>query len=201
MSELKAERAAFKAAIDKCAKRVSGGIRSTFRNWCSFVVGLLKAGTAQRLHRHTGNLIKSITVFITGEKSDTQAKFLARAKYAKLQEYGGTVRAVRAKMLAIPAEGSPALTAAGVPRYASPLRNSLPTNYSFWVARFGSKLALMGAKKAVGGKRSNAKNARPQVWYWLRKSVKIPPRLRMRETIRNAIDKLKAQMAAGVKRG
>jgi hypothetical protein len=39
-------------------------------------------------------------------------------EYAAMREKGGTIKAVRTKMLAIPLD--PALTAAGVPRYSSP---------------------------------------------------------------------------------
>lgn len=63
-------------------------------------------------------------------------------KYAAIQEYGGTITPVKAKMLAIPV--GKALTSAGVPRYSSPEQVEGDTKWVFIKSKNPHVRAIFG---------------------------------------------------------
>lgn len=88
-------------------------------------------------------------------------------KYARIQQYGGTITPKRSQYLTIPIGAN--LTPAGVARYSA---RSVPN--SFFVKTRGGKLLLMGGSKG---------RARP--YFVLVKSVYIPPRLEFFQTVQS----------------
>lgn len=129
----------------------------------------------ERMNRRTGNLIGSLTSFVTEEEGAVNvavqagggAKTGAPVKYGKIQEEGGMVRPVNGKYLRIPL--GPAKTQAGVDRYATPLRLTAPKEFFFWEnPRTGKKFLR---------KRSDGK-----IWYLLTEGpVTIPPHWFLRD--------------------
>lgn len=84
-------------------------------------------------------------------------------KYARIQEFGGIVRPKRAKWLTIPV--GPAKTAAGVAR--GPAR-------SFPGLKF---VSVNRALALLVGDHGKGKNAKPTVFFVLKKEVRLRPRL------------------------
>lgn len=89
-------------------------------------------------------------------------------RYARIQEKGGEVRPVRGRFLAIPK--GPALTGAGVARYASP--RDVP-NLRFVSIRGGSMGLLV---KDHPGRGKAGTGARSDIWFLLVRSVYIRPK-------------------------
>lgn len=81
-------------------------------------------------------------------------------RYASLQEYGGVVRAIRSRYLAIPV--GPARTAAGASRYTSPRDVA---GLSWHPGREGGMLGKVTGK---------GKSARFEPWFLLRREVRVP---------------------------
>jgi phage gpG-like protein len=129
-----------------------------------------------RLKVRTGRLSQSIAGKIEpGSTSDAIKLTLsaggrvaggADVKYAATHEFGATITPKNSKMLRIPIPGGPALTRAGVDRFATPLRATGAGQFA--IQKSGGKLYLINT--AAKGKAA----ARP--WYVLRYSVKIPAR-------------------------
>lgn len=94
----------------------------------------------------------------------------AQVRYARMQEYGGVQRPRNAKMLAIPV--GPALTGAGVSKFASP--RDVPglvlvrsRGGAFLLVKSGE--GMSGRSKKIG-----------EVWYVLKRQVTIPAQPYMR---------------------
>jgi hypothetical protein len=79
-------------------------------------------------------------------------------RYAAMQEFGGIQRPRNAKMLRIPL--GPALTGAGVDRYATPLRATAAGEFYVW--------------KSDDGKLFLRKTDSGEIWYRLVSQVRIP---------------------------
>lgn len=189
-----------KNALGAIGKEVSGQIA--------------KNGLAGRpgLKRRTGTLKNSlITVPSVEGKADKMwvGFVLPGARYAGIHETGGVIRA-GSKLLAIPV--GPALTPAGVPKYPGPRSVPdlvfLPKRGGGLLGKFkvggkalggddiGAALENIAATKsrtkklvAVFGKGQRSfsqktKLAQFQVWYVLKKEVRIPPRLNFFRTWR-----------------
>jgi hypothetical protein len=108
----------------------------------------------------------------------TLVHYSAGVKYARLQEYGGTIRPKRSKWLTIPLPD--ALTASGVARYQSAryLFDTYPKQMSVVRSRSG-RLFIVSRGKPGTKPRKNAET----VWlYILKKESKVPPRLGYRDT-------------------
>jgi len=210
---LEVAHAKLNATLKKMSQDFSTGTRTSLVDWSRyalkrFVASRLSGGSGA-LRRRTGSLARSFRFEVSGKGLDSQTRFATDAPYARLQEHGGKITAKKAKALAIPLMGSPAVTPAGVPRYPSghgrSLRNTLPKDYTFWVYKAPSgKVFLMGAKKTEGGKASRSNKGRAQAWFQLKKSVTIKPRMKFAESIRLYVkvfsDKL-AQTAERIFRG
>lgn len=191
MSEFKAERAAFDAAMKSIGKAIKRSMSGNFVTWGKFTIAKFKLHVKKVFRARSGSLARSFSFVTTGKGNDTEGRFFSTSKYARIHEYGGKVRPVRRKFLAIPIEGSPAMTQAGVARYGFSLYDTLPKGYSFWFLGDRSGGVLMGRKKG-------SKKAKAQPWYALKKMVYVKPRLQMRRDIKNAIKALREQLAAGV---
>lgn len=136
----------------------------------------LRVGSGGR-HTRTGRLRASITGSVVVKAGEWAISLRAggnesgkgSVKYARLQEKGGTVRPTKSKFLAIPV--GPALTAAGVSRYASP--RDVP-GLVVAQTRGGQLVLLMGARGKVGGKGRTVKAG--EVYFLLRRQVHVPGR-------------------------
>lgn len=186
-------------ALKEIGDNVPKATKKGFNLWGRTTLGKFEAKQLNGrpgLHKRTGTLSRSFKFKTTGTKlKDIQGSFSTNVKYAAIHESGGTVKAKAGKMLAIPIPGGPALTPAGVSRYASPLRKSLPGTHHFFVHKAGSgKLYLLGVEKGVA-------DTGPVAWFALKKSVFIPKRLHLQRTIKNERDALIKNLGDNFKRG
>lgn len=152
----------------------------------------LSSGGADSFRVRSGDLRRSIGAVVRGEGEDARVHIYSTSPYARIHETGGEIRPKRAKMLALPIEGSPAMTPAGRARYPSgggnSLRTTLPRDHHFWVHESASgKLYLMGRPKGGTGE--------AEAWYRLRHSVTIKPRLRFVDSIRSYTTQLRTELA------
>ena len=111
----------------------------------------------------------------------------ADVNYAATHEFGATITPKNAKMLRIPFPGGPALTGAGVDRFATPLRATGAGLFAIQKTA-GGKLVLVNT--AAKGKAAG----RP--WYVLKRSVKIPAR----PFLRPAVDEVAATIPAVIEK-
>lgn len=124
------------------------------------------------LDRRTGDLARrGFNYVVQEEKGRMVLRVFSSIKYALLHEYGsaglpgGVVRPKRSRYLAIPV--GPALTPAGVARYQSPRQVQ-----GLFVAR-----GRRSGKLFMG----RVEQGEVKAYFLLRDSVRVPPRLRLRE--------------------
>jgi len=129
-----------------------------------------KSNVSESHKARTGHLRKSISAAVVEEGGKIVLVGRSTAPYAAMQEYGGIQRPKNAKYLRIPL--GPTLTAAGVDRYAGPLRQTAPDK--FYVREIGGKLFLC-VDIVRKGKKGNVPQ-RTDLAYLLVKSVAIPAR-------------------------
>ena len=181
-------RVASKAALGALGKTVAGEIS--------------KQGMRGRpgLKRRTGTLARSLTTVLSTVGKDEKAWVgfvLPGARYAGIHETGGVIRA-GSKLLAIPV--GPALTPSGVPKYPGPrsvpdlvflprrgggLLGKWKTTGNLSGASLQKKLAKSSLGRVVSSYHSTGGVALQQkhklthfeIWYVLKKEVRIPPRL------------------------
>ena len=149
------------------------------------------------LRVRTGRLSQSIAGKIEPGSSSDAVKLTLSAggrvaaggdvKYAATHEFGATITPKNAKMLRIPFPGGPALTGAGVDRFATPLRATGAGIFAIQKTA-GGKLVLVNT--AAKGKSAG----RP--WYILKQSVKIPAR----PFLRPAFDEVAATIPAVIEK-
>lgn len=141
----------------------------------------------------TGNLRRSILGTATVEPSGALAVSLragggAKAvKYARIQELGGTVTPKRGRYLRIPLKA--AKTAAGVDRYAGPLRQALPG--LFVIRAKSGKLFLVRPK-------GRGKSRGLEFLYLLVEKSTIPARPYLRPSMDDVAQSLKTNMGAAL---
>lgn len=125
------------------------------------------------LARRTGALARSFQTSITGDKvDDLRGVYFSTSRYAAIHESGGTITG-KGKLLAIPLAA--ARTSAGVSRYPSPLRQTLPASFpngTFVRRSRAGNLILFG--------KNPDRSITPL--FALKQSVTIPPRLGAKET-------------------
>lgn len=181
-------RVASRAALQVVGKTVAGEIS--------------KQGMRGRpgLKRRTGTLARSLTTLPASDGKTERlwvGFVLPGARYAGIHETGGVIRA-GAKLLAIPV--GPALTPAGVPKYPGPrsvpdlvflprrgggLLGKWKTTGNLSGASLQKKLAKSSLGRVVSSYHSTGGAALQQkyklthfeIWYVLKKEVRIPPRL------------------------
>lgn len=128
--------------------------------------------SANSLSKRSGRLVESIrkSVKVTGNTLDDLEGQIGGTFYARIHEKGGTITPKKAKFLAIPLPA--ALKSNGEPIYASPREWK---NTFVITSKAGNKLIV----------RREGKDIVPL--YVLKSSVKIPPRLKMGETLNAGI--------------
>jgi len=129
----------------------------------------IRVGAFPRFTR-SGRLRASIGASATEIANGAELRLRAgggtgQVRYARIQEHGGTIVPRSGKFLAIPV--GPALTGAGVSRFASP--RDVPD--LVLVQSRGGQWMLVKNTGSGRGKREQM-----QVWYLLRRSVFIPSR-------------------------
>lgn len=174
----------------------------TFAQWLDRTLSLFKAerlGGPPGVRRRTGNLARSFYTTVQSTGTEHVGVIGSRAPYAKVLEYGtgylpgGKIVPKRAKALAVPIQGGPAMTAAGVYRLgAGRLRDVLPQQFpdvSFFVTGSGDRAVLMGQKG----------DEDPEPWFVLLRSVKFGPKLGLTRTVRKYLGTLTKSLAQAVK--
>lgn len=145
---------------------------------------------AARLKERSRALVSSIRAELGGSGGLTVLRFLAggdaqglRVPYARLQEYGGQIRPVRSKYLAVPVDKG--LTAAGTPRYLSP--RQMP---------FAAFRPVKGRKArfVVFDKRNG------EVFFVLLTDTEIPAHRFMRDALDEVLPGLPRQLAMATER-
>lgn len=124
-----------------------------------------------QLQSRTGFLKKSIGYSVTGSSlGELELRvYSAGIKYANLQEYGGTITPKNGRYLALPI--GKALGPRGIPKKRGP--REYPDGF-FFTSKRGN--LLFGVRVGKG------KRKKIEPLYWLRESVKIPPRFGFRKT-------------------
>lgn len=106
--------------------------------------------------------------------------------YAATHEFGAVIRPKNAKALRIPIPGGPAMTGAGVDRYATPIRQT--AGGVFRLVKFGGRAFLV--KNGRGG----------GLGYVLVQQVRIPARPFMRPTFDRVAAALPGRLRATISR-
>jgi phage gpG-like protein len=187
-SNIQIARDVFKRTMTRIRASVKRSVGANFGAWGRFVAGAYRMRVKTLTRTRSGKLSQSFKFVQRGLGKDTEGTFFTNSKYAKLHEFGGKVVPRTRKFLAIPIEGSPAMTKAGVGRYGFSLYNTLPKGYSFFFVGNARGGVLMGRKK---GKRG----AIAEAWYRLVRSVRIRPRLGFRTYIKDAVKDLRRHLA------
>jgi hypothetical protein len=170
--------AAFAKALGNSVERAGPVLSKELRDWLDTVAEALAkrhgspwpGGTTENtLSKRSGALVQSIkdSVEVTGTKlDDIQGRLGSALPYAKIHETGGTITAKKSKYLTIPLPA--ALGPNGVPK-----KKSAKEWDNTFIAT--SKKGNLIIFQKQGG--------RVVPLYLLRTSVKIPPRLGLRDTL------------------
>ena len=160
-------------SLDDFQKRIAalgaGGLIRSLKN--AMTTTMMDAETYAKVNAttrpkvRTGNLRQSIRSSVKmdsgGITGELEAGRGTRHAYAAMQEFGKKGHSKSGGFLRIPIKGGPALTAAGVDRYPSPLKSTAP----------GEFFVIKGPKGMVL-KRTDDPDG--DAWYALVKSVNIP---------------------------
>jgi len=144
----------------------------------------------RKMQNRSGALRRSIGHKVDGGTLDALAlKLFVASPYARIQEEGGTITAKRSRFLTIPTKA--ALTRGGaqsgrfrIRKTANGFRTDVGPTFIF-KSRGGN--LLIGVKSDKTGKAlatGAGRNKQLKAIYILRRSVKIPPRLRFKQTFR-----------------
>jgi phage gpG-like protein len=142
-------------------------------------------GSNGSLKSRTGELRRSIRTQNTGKHlSSMKASIYTVSKYAKIHEEGGTIKAKRAfKKLS----GGPFLA---IPSNENKTPSGVTRETPREVFNSGGYTVPINGRKA---KHAMFKNGKPM--FWLVKEVKIPARLKMRETIEDEVPTLLSRLS------
>lgn len=177
-------------------RRMSAGVPAAVKRTLTEVgdrsVRVLRDGmlSGNRLRARTGYLRNSATFEVTADAGGQELRVhMGRGgqpvRYAAIQEHGGIVTPVRGKFLAIPV--GPALTPSGVAKFTSP--RDVP-DLHYVQSRNGQPM-LVKLKGKGRGKRAGA----IEVWFLLRRSVRIEGKHYMRDTSAIAIPAVREVLA------
>jgi len=187
--KIETNRKVLEKALAEISRNVPKATKTGFKTWGTTTLGKFvgqRLAGRPGLKKRTGDLSRSFFFKTTGTMVDGNVvgSFYTRSKYAAIHEFGKTITPKKAKRLAVPVPNGPALTAAGVNKYKSPLRTTLPKSHHFFVHKADSgKLYLLGVDK-------NDADAEPVAWFRLQLSATIKPRMHLRKTISAERDNL-----------
>lgn len=144
------------------------------------------------LQVRTGRLARTVRGVKKGSSlRDLRAVILAGGgdvKYAAIQEYGRTIKPVRAKALRVP-----------LPEILTPAGN-VKGDYEI-VERAGRYMTAGGLETYISGRAIMVdKGGKPTPIWALVKSVKIPPRLGMGDTIKGSSSEIRARFIEAIRR-
>lgn len=155
--------------------------------------GQAKRNCRRVLQIRTGRLINSITAGVTpapGQKAawDVNLRAGGRAKgadvpYAAIHEYGGVIRPKNGAYLRIPLGA--AVTAAGVDRFATPLR--------------ATGAGLFGVVKSKGGSLLLQHRPSGAPWYLLVPEVRMPARPFMRPAFNEVVPQIAGRVETALR--
>jgi hypothetical protein len=199
---IKVGRESLNRSLETIRKNMVTDVKPTFSTWLRFTMSRFKG---ERLvgppgvSKRSGDLSRSFYTRMTGNDiSNLIGKVASRSKYARSLEYGALIRRRRAKMLAIPISGGPALTPGGKARYGGGrLRNTLPGDVRFFtITTKKGAVLLMGQRK----------NRPAEAWFSLHKGpISLPPKLGLRLVVRKNLkvlrEKLGKDMQKAIDRG
>jgi len=156
---------------------------------------LVDLAQGREIHRRTGRLAASISSRVEQEAAAVFARLGLLTggdllAYAAIQEFGGTVRPKRAKVLTIPLAA--ALTPAGVPRFTA--REASEQYLTFWHKQQDGDLILYGYKG--GGK--NVKERQLVPLFLGVTQVTIKPAYFLTSSMNNAADAIQAELQANI---
>ena len=145
-----------------------------------------KQNATTRLKTRTGRLRGSVFGNVEGSTNEIKVRVGAgspQVTYARIQDAGGVVRPTRGEYLRIPLPA--ALTAAGVDRFATPLRATAPNKFYAARSRAGNLLLF---DRETG-----------EPFYVLKKSITIRATNFMRDAAKEASDRAPALITRAVK--
>lgn len=137
----------------------------------------------------TGALRRSLTQTVTAQGDGAALDVSVgsfTAAYARIHEYGGIIRPIRSKYLAIPI--GKALTRAGVARFSP---RNFPGELHFIRSRKGNKLLVQFIGKG--------KRRRMEPMFVLKESVTIPARMNFRRTFQQNASRCLEEVRLAVK--
>lgn len=176
--------------------RLRPALRTEMASTMAHAEELANARYDERLKRRTGRLARTIAGAI-GDTADGFDGTLrgggGEIRYGRIQEEGGEVKpGPGRRFLAIPQ--GPALTPAGVPRYASPRE----CGELRFVPIRGGAMGLLVKDRPGRGKANNG--ARSEVWFVLVRKVYIRAKYFLRDGFNEAIVGLDDRLAVTVRR-
>lgn len=154
--------------FQRIGDRAQGEVLRELTETSTLALRMARANATFRLRRRTGRLAASVTTNVTATADGAELRLLSGGgvvRYARLQDKGDTIRPRFARMLAIPIAAG--LTAAGVPRWASP--RDVPGG--FWLRRPGRPPIFV----RPAGRKIKGIRARLDLLFVGAASVKVPP--------------------------
>lgn len=158
-----------KRVIDDLPKAIGIRVKRAFRD---FGMDFLRKMKTERLRgrpglaKRTGELARSFQMSLAGETlADAKLRIWTTSPYAKIHEYGGTIRPVKGKWLTIPLPG--AATKAGVARGGA---RDFENTFFAW-SKNGNLILFQKGK---------GKKGKPTPLFVLKEEVTIPARLGFR---------------------
>lgn len=175
--------------------RAASTVRATVTRTLARAALEMEAGGKDRarsvLRVRTGLLSRSIQGRVDAGGADPRLVLSAGGRvgakdvvYAATHEFGAVIRPRNAKALRIPIPGGPALTGAGVDRYATPLRQT--AGGMFRLVKFGGRAFLMKTGRGAG------------MAYTLVQQVTIPARPYLRPAFDAVAGKIPGRLQAAI---
>ena len=190
--------------IDRMMKRISveavrAAVGIAFQRGATKVGGFIAKNflSGQVLRRRTGNLARSVEGVY--EVSDGLPRlrvgvFKSPARnYARIQEFGGIIKPVKAKSLAVPV-GAGAITPAGVPKYASP--REYPGELQYIPINRGNVAAILVDPQ----EKSKAEGESMKATYLLLRRVRVKARPFLRPGVMAFLPELTAEVSRAVRK-
>jgi len=171
-------------SLIKAHQRLARGFRKGLGFWARRTLKLFRAklGAGRgTVHSRSGSLARSFTYLVKGTNKigTLSAALQSDAVQARLLEYGGIVRPVKAKVLAIPIWDR--IKHRKV--FRSPLRRTLPKHIKLWRSSSGHAFLADIRKRP------------PRPWYLLVPQARVRPQLRFRKHVEGRLRPLVTELA------